>query len=37
MMLFLYLRLEARYDALQGRTLAILERLTELQEQQVRG
>jgi hypothetical protein len=34
-MLFLYLRLEARYDGLQQRTLAILERLADLQEQQV--
>lgn len=33
-MLFLYLRLEQRYDTLQQRTLAILERLADLQEQQ---
>ena len=35
-MLFLYLRLESRYDTLQTRTLAILERLADLQEQTAR-
>lgn len=32
-MLFLYLRLEQRYDTLQTRTLAILERLADIQEE----
>lgn len=32
-MLFLYLRLESRYDTLQTRTLTILERLADIQEQ----
>ena len=36
-MLFLYLRLESRYDTLQTRTLAILERLADLQEQAASG
>lgn len=36
-MLFLYLRLESRYDTLQTRTLAILERLADIQEAAARS